>query len=44
MHSYKPQARPCEAQGALTEIRQLQKSYSLKTGTYRAKASLWHYT
>jgi hypothetical protein len=27
-----------------TEIRQLQKSYSLKTGTYRAKASLWHYT
>jgi DNA-binding IclR family transcriptional regulator len=27
-----------------TEIRQFQKPYSLKTGTYRAKTSLWHYT
>ena len=27
-----------------TEIRQLQKSCPLKTGTYRVKSSLWHYT
>jgi hypothetical protein len=28
----------------VTEIRQLQKSCSLKTSTYRENLSLWHYT